>query len=156
MHAVWLCVIFLKIVYFYNEQCWSYFCMYKKTITFFSLSSACRLFLLSWISIRIAVNWSCTSVTWPHCVRNETQSFCRTLRRPPPITALTPPPGIRSCTAWRRNRWVFEHLHTCFCSWIIVVRLVLLPTSKGCLRELVWLVTVRVWIWHSAVMVNST
>lgn len=70
-----------------------------------------RFSLLSWISVRIAANLSCTSVTWPRCVRRETQSYCRTLPCLLPITALTPPPGIRSCTAWRRNRWD----HVCVC-----------------------------------------
>lgn len=68
--------------------------------------SSSRLSLLSWISIRTAANSSCTSVTWLHCVKRETQSFCRTSLHLPPITALTPPPGTHSCAAWHRNRWV--------------------------------------------------
>ncbi len=87
----------------------------------FHFLSSLRFSLLSWTSIRIAANWSCTSVTWPLCVRSETQSSCRTSPRPLPITALTPPPGIRSCTAWRRNRWdccVCVCVCVCVCMWV--------------------------------------
>lgn len=102
-------LVFLQNRY-YGEFCFVHVCFaifytlkQKKRINF--LFSSFRFFLLSWILIRIAVNWSCTSVTWPHSVRSETQSYWKISPRPPPITALTPPPGIRSCTAWRRNRW---------------------------------------------------
>jgi len=78
-----------------------FFVCYIKRFLFPSL----RFSLLSWISIKIAINWSCTSVTWPHYVKSETQSYCRTLPRPLLITAPTLPLGIRSCTAWRMNRW---------------------------------------------------